>query len=68
MVARDEGVEGWGTAGGPGEAERVLRPMGSEFSGSSCDLSFFEGMVGVEVVCWYGSMKWPLKWVEHFDS
>ena len=64
VVARDEeGVGGGGgTAGGPRTAERVLlRPMGSEFSGSSSDLSFFGGMAVVEVVCWCGSMEWALR-------
>lgn len=66
VVARDEGVGGGGTAGGPREAERVfLRPRSSEFSISSSDLSFFGGMVGVEVVCWCGCMEWALKWAEH---
>lgn len=67
VVARDEGVGGGGMAGGPSEAERVLlRPMGSGFSGSSSDLCFFGGMVGVEVSCWCGSMEWATRWAEHF--
>lgn len=67
VVARDEGVGGGGMAGGPREAERVLpRPMGSGFSGSSFDLCFFGGMVGVEVSCWSGSMEWATRWAEHF--
>lgn len=62
VVARDEGGGGGGGAGGPRTAERVLlRPMGSEFSGSSSDLSFFGGMAGVEVVSWCGSMEWALR-------
>ncbi len=66
VVARDEGVGGGGMAGGPSEAERVLRPMGSGFSGSSSDLCFFGGMVGVEVSSWCGSMEWATRWAEHF--
>lgn len=66
MVARDEGVGGGGMAGRPSEAERVLRPMGSGFSGSSSDLCFFGGMVGVEVSSWCGSMEWATRWAEYF--
>lgn len=67
VVARDEGVGGGGMAGGPSEAERVLlRPMGSGLSGSSSDLCFFGGMVGVVVSCWCGSMEWATRWAEHF--
>ena len=54
------------------EAERVLvRPVGSEYSFSSSFLGFFAvpgGMISVEVVCWYGSMEWALKWAKHLTA